>query len=122
MDFEEALGIYVNRMGPIRLYTIRNNVTRAVEEIAETLRVLEEKGVIEKVITLQPDPIEFYASPEDARRLRDYREDRTLRILTQSDPYCSRFIQEIRLFFVMAGIDLCSKVLTQSVEFHVQGQ
>ena len=127
MDFEEALGIYVNRMGPIRLYTIRNNVTRAVEEIAETLRVLEEKGVIEKVITLQPDPIEFYASPEDARRLRDYREeDRTLRILTQSDPYCSRFI-EIRFVLrdgwyrpVFKGVDPIGRILMYKVNDYLE--
>ena len=128
MSFEEALGIYVNRMGPIRLYTIRNNVTRAVEEIAETLRVLEDKGVIEKVITLQPDPIEFYASPEDARRLRGYREeDRTLRILTQSDPYCSRFIQEIRFVLrdgwyrpVFKGVDPIGRILMYKVNDYLE--
>ena len=128
MNFKDALEIFVKRLGPIRLYTIRNNVTRPVEEIADTLKELEDEGKIVRIVTLQPDPIEFYSSPVDSDRLQVRpEEDRSLRILTQSDPYCSRFIQEIRFVLrdgwyrpVFKGIDPIGRILMFKVNDYLE--
>ena len=128
MNFKDALEIFVTRLGPIRLYTIRNNVTRPVEEIADTLKELEDEGKIVKVVTLQPDPVEYYSSPSDSDRLYERpEEDRSLRILTQSDPYCSRFIQEIRFVLrdgwyrpVFKGIDPIGRILMFKVNDYLE--
>ena len=128
MNFKDALEIFVTRLGPIRLYTIRNNVTRPVEEISDTLKELEDEGKIVKVVTLQPDPVEYYSSPHDSDRLYERpEEDRSLRILTQSDPYCSRFIQEIRFVLrdgwyrpVFKGIDPIGRILMYKVNDYLE--
>ena len=43
--------------------------------------MLEASGKIAKVVALQPDPTDYYASPEDAERLlAPMKEDRSMRI------------------------------------------
>jgi len=128
LPFEEALARLVEHIGPIRLYTLRNYVSRAVEEVADTLRDLEASGRIVRIVTLQPDPVEYYASPIDAARIDDVRmEDRRMRILTQSDPYCSRFIQEIRYVLkqgwyqpVFKGVDPIGRILMYKVNDYLE--
>ena len=69
-----------------------------MEELADSLRTLEESGRICRVVALQPDPTDYYSSKEDSESLiSPMPEDRKMRILSQSDPFCSRFINEIRL-------------------------
>ena len=128
LPFEESLALLVERIGPIRLYSLRNYVSRSVEELADSLRNLEVQGRIERIVTLQPDPIEYFASPEDAKRLGDLElEDREMRILTQSDPYCSRFIQEIRYVLkqgwyqpVFKGVDPIGRILMYKVNDYLE--
>ena len=97
MDFEEALVEVIKRMGPVKAFTLRYYVSRSVEELAIALRNLENKGKIAKIMALVPEPEAFYVLPEEVAKLSTQsREDRTLRILTQSDPYVSRFIWEVR--------------------------
>ena len=58
---------------------------------------LEQSGRIAKVMALVPEPEAFFCAPDEVEELnRPRREDRTVRILTQSDPYVSRFIWEVR--------------------------
>ena len=111
--FNKALSELISRIGPVRIHTLRFFVARPVEELAEALRNLENSGKITRIVTLQPDPTDYYASPEDAEKLLSpLPEDRKMRILSQSDPFSSRFIQEIRLLLkqgwyypVFKGVD-----------------
>ena len=119
LPFHEALSHLIARIGPVRIHTLRFFVARPVEELADALRELEEKGAIARIVTLQPDPTDYYASPEDAERLLSpLPEDRKMRILSQSDPFSSRFIQEIRLLLkqgwyypVFKGVDPIGRIL-----------
>ncbi len=119
LPFEDALVELINRIGPIRLHTLRFFVSRPVEELADTLRHLEDAGRIQRVVALQPDPTDYYASHEDAEALiSPLPEDRKMRILSQSDPFCSRFINEIRLILkqgwyhpVFKGVDPIGRIL-----------
>jgi hypothetical protein len=119
MSFEDSIHQLVLRIGPIKPQILRFYVSRPVEELAEALRVLESSGKIAKVVALQPDPTDYYASPEDAERLlAPMKEDRSMRILSQSDPFCSRFIQEVRLVLrqgwynpVFKGVDPIGRIL-----------
>ena len=98
LPFDQALAKLISRIGPVRLHTLRLFVSRPVEELADTLRDLEKSGDIARVVALQPDPTDYYSSQEDAERLMSpLAEDRKMRILAQSDPFSSRFIQEVRL-------------------------
>ncbi|MEO2115312.1 MAG: hypothetical protein ABGX21_03230, partial [Candidatus Poseidoniia archaeon] len=107
------------RIGPVRLHTLRLFVSRPVEELADTLRELERSGSIARVVALQPEPTDYYSSHEDAERLLSpLPEDRKMRILAQSDPFSSRFIQEVRLLLkqgwyypVFKGVDPIGRVL-----------
>ena len=97
LPFDKALTELISRIGPVRLH-IDRIVSRPVEELADTLRELERRGSIARVVALQPDPTDYYSSHEDAEKLLSpMQEDRKMRILAQSDPFSSRFIQEVRL-------------------------
>ena len=106
-------------MGPVKGNTLRFYVTRAFEDLTVALMNLEKDGRIAKVMALVPDPEAFYCMPEEVELLQQpRREDRTMRILTQSDPYVSRFIWEVRSVLdrgwylpVFKGIDPIGKVL-----------
>ena len=119
LPFDKALTELIARIGPVRLHTLRLFVSRPVEELADTLRELERRGSIARVVALQPDPTDYYSSHEDAERLLSpIQEDRKMRILAQSDPFSSRFIQEVRLLLkqgwyypVFKGVDPIGRVL-----------
>tara|TARA_Y100000739_G_scaffold213908_1_gene207284 strand:- start:1066 stop:2691 length:1626 start_codon:yes stop_codon:yes gene_type:complete len=119
LPFDKALTDLISRIGPVRLHTLRLFVSRPVEELADTLRELESRGSIARVVALQPDPTDYYSSHEDAERLLSpMQEDRKMRILAQSDPFSSRFIQEVRLLLkqgwyypVFKGVDPIGRVL-----------
>ena len=119
LDFPEALTTLISKIGPVRLHTLRFFVSRPVEELAEVLRNLENDGKICRVVALQPDPTDYYSSHEDAERLLSpMPEDRNMRILAQSDPFCSRFIQEVRMILkqgwyhpVFKGVDPIGRIL-----------
>ena len=59
LSFEDALVELINRLGPIRLHTLRFFVSRPVEELADTLRFLEDSDRIQRVVALQPDPTDY---------------------------------------------------------------
>jgi len=119
LPFDKALSELIARVGPVRLHTLRLFVSRPVEELADTLRELERTGAIARVVALQPDPTDYYSSHEDAESLLSLLpEDRKMRILAQSDPFSSRFIQEVRLLLkqgwyypVFKGVDPIGRVL-----------
>ena len=119
MKFDEAVKNLIERIGPVRLHTLRFFVSRPVEELAEVLRDLENSDRIVRIVALQPDPTDYYSSHEDAEKLLSpMAEDRTMRILSQSDPFCSRFIQEVRLMLkqgwyhpVFKGVDPVGRIL-----------
>tara|TARA_S200000501_G_scaffold302650_1_gene290139 strand:- start:1007 stop:2848 length:1842 start_codon:yes stop_codon:yes gene_type:complete len=119
LDFPEALAQLISKIGPVRLHTLRFFVSRPVEELAEVLRELENVGTICRVVALQPDPTDYYSSHEDAEKLlTPLAEDRNMRILAQSDPFCSRFIQEVRMILkqgwyhpVFKGVDPIGRIL-----------
>ena len=119
LDFPEALAQLIGKIGPVRLHTLRFFVSRPVEELAEALRELENEGTICRVVALQPDPTDYYSSHEDAEKLLSpLAEDRKMRILAQSDPFCSRFIQEVRMILkqgwyhpVFKGVDPIGRIL-----------
>ena len=128
MDFEEALVEVIKRMGPVKAFTLRYYVSRSVEELAIALRNLENKGKIAKIMALVPEPEAFYVLPEEVAKLSTQsREDRTLRILTQSDPYVSRFIWEVRSVLdrgwylpVFKGVDPIGKVLMFKINDYLE--
>jgi len=119
LPFDKALSELIARIGPVRLHTLRLFVSRPVEELADTLRELERSGSISRVVALQPEPTDYYSSHEDAERLHSpLPEDRKMRILAQSDPFSSRFIQEVRLLLkqgwyypVFKGVDPIGRIL-----------
>ena len=106
-------------MGPVKGSTLRFYVSRSFEDLTIALMNLEKDQRIAKVMALVPDPEAFYCMPEEVELLqRPRREDRKMRILTQSDPYVSRFIWEVRSVLdrgwylpVFKGIDPIGKVL-----------
>ena len=128
MPFEDALVELIQRIGPIKLHALRLFVSHPVELLAETLRDLEAKDRITRVTALQPDPTDFFCIPRDAEALsRPTREDRQLRILTQSDPFCSRFIQEVRYVLkqgwyypVFKGVDPVGRILMFKVNDYLE--
>ena len=119
LPFNQSLKLLIDSIGPVRLHTLRFFVSRPVEELADALRQLESSGSIARVVALQPDPTDYYSSPTDAERLiSPVSEDRKMRILSQSDPFSSRFIQEIRLLLkqgwyypVFKGVDPIGRIL-----------
>jgi ATP-dependent helicase Lhr and Lhr-like helicase len=128
MSFEDALEIVIKRMGPVKAFTLRYYVSRSVEELAMALRNLEREGRIAKVMALVPEPEAFYVVPDEVAMLKTpRREDRKLRILTQSDPYVSRFIWEVRAILergwylpVFKGVDPIGKVLMFKVNDYLE--
>ena len=119
LDFANSVKHLIEAIGPVRLHTLRFYVSRPVEELAEVLRDLDNSKQIRRIVALQPDPTDYYASKEDAELLlQPVLEDRKMRILSQSDPFCSRFIQEVRLILkqgwyhpVFKGVDPIGRIL-----------
>ena len=98
MDFEDAIEEVVRRMGPVKASTLRFYVSRNYEDLLVALHNLETSGRISKVTALVPDTEDFYCTPAEVEMLRvPRREDRTIRILTQSDPYVSRSVSYTHL-------------------------
>jgi len=128
MDFEDALVEVIKRMGPVKAFTLRYYVSRNVEELAIALRNLENQGRISKIMALVPEPEAFYVIPDEVSKLSTQnREDRKLRILTQSDPYVSRFIWEVRSVLdrgwylpVFKGVDPIGKVLMFKINDYLE--
>ncbi len=128
MAFEEALFQLIAKVGPIKAITLRNYVSRSAEDLAIMLMKLESEGRIAKVMALVPDPEAFYCLPDEVSALRaPPKEDRSMRILTQSDPYVSRFIWEIRTTLdrgwylpVFKGVDPIGKVLMYKVNDYLE--
>ncbi|MEE2747260.1 MAG: hypothetical protein VX473_02195 [Candidatus Thermoplasmatota archaeon] len=128
MPFPQALEELIKRIGPIKLHSLRLFVSHPVELLAEVLRELEDDNKIVRVTALQPDPTDFFCVPSDAEWLaRPHREDRKLRILSQSDPFCSRFIQEVRYVLkqgwyypVFKGVDPVGRILMFKVNDYLE--
>ena len=128
LPFEDALLELIRRIGPIKLHALRLFVSHPVELLAEVLRDLEDKEKIQRVTALQPDPTDFFCVSEDAEALSlPIREDRRLRIMTQSDPFCSRFIQEVRYVLkqgwyypVFKGVDPVGRILMFKVNDYLE--
>jgi ATP-dependent Lhr-like helicase len=128
MSFEDALVEVIQRMGPVKAFTLRYYVSRSVEELTIALRNLEMDGRVARVMALVPEPEAFYVIPDEVALLNTpNREDRTLRILTQSDPYVSRFIWEVRSALdrgwylpVFKGVDPIGKVLMFKVNDYLE--
>ena len=126
--FENSLVDVIKRIGPVKAFTLRYYVSRSVEELAMALKKLENDGRISKVMALVPEPEAFYVIPEEVEWLNSpRREDRSLRILTQSDPYVSRFIWEVRSILdrgwylpVFKGVDPIGKVLMFKVNDYLE--
>tara|TARA_B110000438_G_scaffold27802_1_gene26740 strand:- start:2099 stop:7435 length:5337 start_codon:yes stop_codon:yes gene_type:complete len=128
MPFTQALEELIKRIGPIKLHSLRLFVSHPVELLAEVLRDLEDSNKIVRVTALQPDPTDFFCVPSDAASLeRSHREDRKLRILSQSDPFCSRFIQEVRYVLkqgwyypIFKGVDPVGRILMFKVNDYLE--
>lgn len=128
LEFKEGLEQLIKKIGPVKGHTLRFYVSRAAEDLAEALRDLEDEGRITRVVALQPEPTDFFSTPEDAAQLQKLvREDRTIRILTQSDPYCSRFIWEVRAQLqsgwylpIFKGVDPIGKILMYKVNDYLE--
>ncbi len=128
MEFEDALLDLIRRIGPVKSHTLRYYVSHSIELLALALRNLEAEGKIVRVVALQPEATDFYCIPEESHNLRvPNREDRTVRILTQSDPYCSRFIWEVRSKLktgwylpVFKGVDPIGKILMYRVNDYLE--
>ena len=127
-SFEDSLVDVVKRLGPIKSHTLRFFVTKSYEDLTVALMNLEKSGKIAKVVSLVPEPEAFYCMPEEVEKLkRPSREDGKLRILTQSDPYVSRFIWEVRSILdrgwylpVFKGVDPIGKVLMFKVNDYLE--
>ncbi len=128
MPFSDALLELIRRIGPVKRYTLGNYISRAPEDVDTELRELIDSGKVSVVLALQPELTEFYCIPEDAIRVRQsVREDRDMRILTQSDPFCSRFIQEVRYVLkqgwyypVFKGVDPVGRILMFKVNDYLE--
>ena len=128
LSFEDALEEVVRRMGPVKASTLRFYVSRSFEDLTVALMNLEKAGRIAKVMALVPEPEAFFCAPDEVDELmRPRREDRTVRILTQSDPYVSRFIWEVRSVLdrgwylpIFKGVDPIGKVLMFKVNDYLE--
>ena len=128
MSFEDALVEVIRRMGPVKANTLRFYVSQGFEELTIALMNLERTERVTKVMALVPEPEAFYCVPEEAELLgRPRREDREVRILTQSDPYVSRFIWEVRRVLdrgwylpIFKGVDPIGKVLMFKVNDYLE--
>ncbi|MBO57996.1 MAG: hypothetical protein CMA77_03255 [Euryarchaeota archaeon] len=128
IPFDDALVELIRRIGPVKRYTLGWYVSRSGDELDDTLRLLLDQGRITKVIALQPELTDFYCLLEDVSEVkRRVREDREMRILTQSDPFCSRFIQEVRYVLkqgwyypVFKGVDPVGRILMYKVNDYLE--
>ena len=93
LDFETSLVELIRRMGPVKGSTLRFYVSRSFEDLTVALMNLEKiKSNLQSDGSRSTDEA-FYCMPEEVDVLQQpRREDRKMRILTQSDPYVSRFI------------------------------
>ena len=115
-------------MGPVKASTLRFYVSRSFEDLTIALMNLEKSGRIAKVMALVPEPEAFFCAPDEVDDLmRPHIEDRTVRILTQSDPYVSRFIWEVRDVLdrgwylpIFKGVDPIGKVLMFKVNDYLE--
>ena len=128
MSFGDALVDLIERMGPIKANTLRFYISRSFEELVVELKQLEDSGRISRVMALVPEPEAFFCIPSDLDILHQpRREDRVMRILTQSDPYVSRFIWDVRATLdkgwylpVFKGVDPVGKVLMFKVNDYLE--
>ncbi len=128
MPFADAVVELIRRIGPVKRYTLGWYVSKAGEELDRTLKMLYDSGKISKVMALQPGLTDFYCVPDDVAEVRKRtREDRQMRILTQSDPFCSRFIQEVRFVLkqgwyypVFKGVDPVGRILMYKVNDYLE--
>lgn len=128
LPFDDALVELINRIGPVKRFTLGWYVSRAGDELEDTLKLLMEQGRITKVLALQPGLTDFYCVPSDVPEVKKrVREDRKMRILTQSDPFCSRFIQEVRYVLkqgwyypVFKGVDPVGRILMYKVNDYLE--
>ena len=128
LSFEDALEEIIRRMGPVKANTLRFYVSRSYEDLTIALMNLEKEGRISRVVALVPEPESFFCAPDEVELLlRPRREDRTVRILTQSDPYVSRFIWEVRSVLdrgwylpIFKGVDPIGKVLMFKVNDYLE--
>jgi hypothetical protein len=128
LPFDDALVELINRIGPVKRFTLGWYVSRAGDELEDTLKLLMEQGRITKVVALQPGLTDFYCVPSDVPQVKKrIREDRKMRILTQSDPFCSRFIQEVRYVLkqgwyypVFKGVDPVGRILMYKVNDYLE--
>jgi len=128
LPFDDALVELINRIGPVKRYTLGWYISRAGDELEDTLKLLMEQGRITKVSALQPGLTDFYCVPSDVPKVnKRVREDRKMRILTQSDPFCSRFIQEVRYVLkqgwyypVFKGVDPVGRILMYKVNDYLE--
>ena len=128
LEFKEGLAQLIKKIGPVKGHTLSYYVSRSSEILAEALRDLENEDRITRVVALQPEPTDFFTVPEEAKRLLKLtREDRKIRILTQSDPYCSRFIWEVRAQLqsgwylpIFKGVDPIGKILMYKVNDYLE--
>ncbi len=128
LPFDDALVELINRIGPVKRYTLGWYISRAGDELEDTLKLLMEQGRITKVSALQPGLTDFYCIPSDVAKVKKrIREDRQMRILTQSDPFCSRFIQEVRYVLkqgwyypVFKGVDPVGRILMYKVNDYLE--
>ena len=93
-------------------------MTRSFEEMTIALKELEEEGKISKVTASFLNRRISIVLLMKWNYFKHLGEDRALRILTQSDPYVSRFIWEVRSTLdrgwylpVFKGVDPVGKVL-----------
>jgi len=128
LPFDDALVELINRIGPVKRYTLGWYISRSGDELEDTLKLLLEQGRITKVSALQPGLTDFYCIPSDVSEVKKrIREDRQMRILTQSDPFCSRFIQEVRYVLkqgwyypVFKGVDPVGRILMYKVNDYLE--
>ncbi len=128
MPFDEALVELIRRIGPVKRFTLGWYVSRSSEELEDSLKLLTDQGRITKVVALQPELTDFYCLIGDVPQVKKrIREDRKMRILTQSDPFCSRFIQEVRYVLkqgwyypVFKGVDPVGRILMYKVNDYLE--
>ncbi|MBC8437674.1 MAG: hypothetical protein H8D82_00215, partial [Euryarchaeota archaeon] len=128
MNFDDAIEELVKRIGPVKRYTLGWYVSRSGDHLEDALRRLTDLGKITKVMALQPGLTDFYCVPEDVSKVKKrIREDRQMRIMTQSDPFCSRFIQEVRYVLkqgwyypVFKGVDPVGRILMYKVNDYLE--
>jgi hypothetical protein len=128
MAFDDALLELIRRIGPVKRFTLGWYVSKSGDILEDNLKLLLDQGKITKVTALQPGLTDFYCIPDDVPAVKKrIREDRKMRIMTQSDPFCSRFIQEVRYVLkqgwyypVFKGVDPVGRILMYKVNDYLE--